>query len=166
VRPWAVRSSSHRTLLWTNVGVVAMSPGLRIVLDWYGMDLYANPFCRLDGLMAGALLAAVVRMERRQSDGICRAGADDVHRDGTVRIRHRISRCALDRVFVRCHRVDGVRIFVPFAALESWGGWNESLAAFCVGLMLCYVLAFLSWHLLERPFLSLRRFFAPPPSTY
>jgi peptidoglycan/LPS O-acetylase OafA/YrhL len=55
---------------------------------------------------------------------------------------------------------------IPFAALESWGGWNESLAAFGVGLMLCYVVAFLSWHLLERPFLRLRRFFAPPPRTH
>ena len=54
---------------------------------------------------------------------------------------------------------------IPFAALESWGGANESLPAFCVGLLACYVLAFLSWHLLERPFLSLRRFFAPPTRT-
>ena len=61
--PWVVRSSSHRTLLWTAIVVVAVSPGLRIALDWYGVNLYANPFCRLDGLMAGALLASVVRMD-------------------------------------------------------------------------------------------------------
>jgi peptidoglycan/LPS O-acetylase OafA/YrhL len=112
VWPWAVRSSSRRTLQWTMVVVVAVSPALRIVLEWYGVDLYANPFCRLDGLMAGALLASVVRMDGFKSVGICRAGADDAHRDGTARIRHRISRCALDRVFLRCHRVDGVRLFV------------------------------------------------------
>ena len=42
---------------------MAVSPALRIVLEWYGVNLYANPFCRLDGLMAGALLASVVRMD-------------------------------------------------------------------------------------------------------
>jgi peptidoglycan/LPS O-acetylase OafA/YrhL len=192
--PWVVRSSSHRTLLWTVIVVVAVSPGLRIALDWYGVNLYANPFCRLDGLMAGALLAAVVRM-----DGV-RATAFVAPARMTLVVtallafvteaadarwiafsfvaiasmafvylslfdRHPwLRRILCSRFLIYTGTISyGLYLLhkIPFAALESWGGWNGSLAAFCVGLMLCYVLAFLSWHLLERPFLSMRRFFAP-----
>ncbi len=196
VWPWAVRASSRRTLLWTMVVVVAMSPGLRLVLAWYGMDLYANPFCRLDGLMAGALLASVVRM-----DGF-RATAFVTPARMTLIVTALLALVAesadarwiafsfvaiASMAFVYLSLFDshpwlkrilrsqfliytgtisyGLYLLhkIPFAALESWEGSNESLAAFGVGLMLCYVVAFLSWHLLERPFLSLRRFFAPPP---
>jgi peptidoglycan/LPS O-acetylase OafA/YrhL len=194
VWPWAVRSSSPRTLLWTMVGVVAMSPGLRLVLAWYGMDLYANPFCRLDGLMAGALLAAVVRMDGVRSTAfvaparmtlIVTALLAFVTEAADARWiafsfvaiasmafvylslfdRHPwLRRILCSRFLIYTGTISyGLYLLhkIPFAALESWGGWNGSLAAFCVGLMLCYVLAFLSWHLLERPFLSMRRFFAP-----
>ena len=49
---------------------------------------------------------------------------------------------------------------IPFEVLESWttGQW---LIKFGVGLMLCYVAAYLSWNLLEKPFLALKRFFVP-----
>jgi len=43
--------------------VICLSPVLRYGLSRYGVDLYPNTFCRLDGLMAGALLAVVVRAD-------------------------------------------------------------------------------------------------------
>ena len=46
------------------VSVILVSPALRYYLALHGVDIYSNLFCRLDGLMAGALLAAVVRSER------------------------------------------------------------------------------------------------------
>jgi peptidoglycan/LPS O-acetylase OafA/YrhL len=49
---------------------------------------------------------------------------------------------------------------IPFAVLKSWTT-EQSLIKFGVGLMLCYVAAYLSWNLLEKPFLALKRFFVP-----
>src|SRR6266545_1705393 len=41
--------------------VICLSPVLRLFLSFRNVDLYTNSFCRLDGLMAGALLALLVR---------------------------------------------------------------------------------------------------------
>jgi peptidoglycan/LPS O-acetylase OafA/YrhL len=43
--------------------VICLSPALRYWLSLHDVDLYANTFCRLDGLMAGALLAVIVRSD-------------------------------------------------------------------------------------------------------
>jgi peptidoglycan/LPS O-acetylase OafA/YrhL len=51
---------------------------------------------------------------------------------------------------------------IPFAALESWRPELQGLVGFAVGLIGCYVAAYLSWNLLEKPFLALKRFFVPP----
>jgi peptidoglycan/LPS O-acetylase OafA/YrhL len=63
---------------------------------------------------------------------------------------------------------------IPFAMLESWTP-GRSLLGFGVGLIACYAVAYLSWNLLEKPFLALKRYFVPrkprlkpasmPPST-
>ena len=45
-------------LAWT---VLLLSPGLRLFFLTRHWIIYSNPFCRLDGLMAGALLAILVR---------------------------------------------------------------------------------------------------------
>jgi peptidoglycan/LPS O-acetylase OafA/YrhL len=41
--------------------VLLLSPGLRLFLLTRHWIIYSNPFCRLDGMMAGALLAVLVR---------------------------------------------------------------------------------------------------------
>ena len=43
--------------------VVLLSPLLRCFLSAQQVFIYSNPFCRLDGLMAGALLALLLRTE-------------------------------------------------------------------------------------------------------
>ena len=63
VWPWVVRYCSAAQLRRIAVGVICLSPALRLFLSSYGVDLYSNTFCRLDGLMAGALLALLVRSE-------------------------------------------------------------------------------------------------------
>jgi peptidoglycan/LPS O-acetylase OafA/YrhL len=61
VWPLVVRFCSNR-LLGVVAGVTVMgSPLLRLALNSGGVILYSNTFARLDGLMAGALLAIVVR---------------------------------------------------------------------------------------------------------
>ena len=41
--------------------MICLSPALRYYLSVHQVNIYSNTFCRLDGLMAGALLALAVR---------------------------------------------------------------------------------------------------------
>jgi peptidoglycan/LPS O-acetylase OafA/YrhL len=59
--PWIVRFASRLALVGIAVAVVVLSPLIRHFLSLAGVDLYTNVFCRLDGLMEGALLAALTR---------------------------------------------------------------------------------------------------------
>lgn len=59
--PLVVRVCGAVALRRLAVGILCLSPVLRIVLGSHGVLLYSNPLCRLDGLMAGALLALLVR---------------------------------------------------------------------------------------------------------
>ena len=63
VWPWIVRYSSLARLRRLAVFVVGLSPALRLYLSFHDVNLYTNVFCRLDGLMAGALLALFVRSD-------------------------------------------------------------------------------------------------------
>src|SRR5207237_3597608 len=63
VWPWVVRYSTSAQLRRTAIAVIGLSPLLRLVLSFYNVNLYSNPFCRLDGLMAGAFLALAVRLD-------------------------------------------------------------------------------------------------------
>jgi len=44
--------------------VICVSPWIRLYLSRHAVIIYSNSFCRLDGLMAGALLATAVRSKR------------------------------------------------------------------------------------------------------
>jgi peptidoglycan/LPS O-acetylase OafA/YrhL len=61
VWPLVVGFCSIPVLRWIALSVVCLSPVLRLFLSAMGVDLYANTFSRLDGLMAGALVALVIR---------------------------------------------------------------------------------------------------------
>ena len=43
------------------IAVICLSPALRFYLSLHQVNIYSNTFCRLDGLMAGALLAVIIR---------------------------------------------------------------------------------------------------------
>ena len=59
--PLVVRAFSPTQLRRLGISVICISPALRLLLGSYHVNLYSNTFSRLDGLMAGALLALVVR---------------------------------------------------------------------------------------------------------
>ena len=63
VWPWIVRYCSTTRLRRLAIVVICLSPVLRYGLSLYDVDLYVNTLCRLDGLMAGALLAVAVRAD-------------------------------------------------------------------------------------------------------
>jgi len=61
VWPLVVRFFSEFRLRQIALAVICVSPALRYYLFVHQVNIYSNTFCRLDGLMAGALLATVVR---------------------------------------------------------------------------------------------------------
>ena len=63
VWPLVVRFCSFAQLRRLAVAEICLSPALRYYLSLHHVDLYTNIFCRLDGLMAGALLALLIRSE-------------------------------------------------------------------------------------------------------
>lgn len=63
VWPLVVRFCSSTQLLRVAVAELCVSPALRYYLALHHVNLYTNVFCRLDGLMAGAILALMVRSD-------------------------------------------------------------------------------------------------------
>jgi len=63
VWPLLVRFCSFAQLRRLAIAEICISPALRYYLSLHHVDLYTNVFCRLDGLMAGALLALLVRSD-------------------------------------------------------------------------------------------------------
>jgi peptidoglycan/LPS O-acetylase OafA/YrhL len=61
VWPVVVRYLSTARLRIVCLAVIVASPFLRLYLSTEQVDLYTNVFCRLDGLMWGAFVAALVR---------------------------------------------------------------------------------------------------------
>lgn len=73
---WAmiVRLCSSSQLLRIAIAIICISPVLRFVLSQYRVILYSNLFCRLDGLMAGAMLAVLLRSENFEPANYLKAG--------------------------------------------------------------------------------------------
>jgi peptidoglycan/LPS O-acetylase OafA/YrhL len=64
--PLVIRYFSHAQLRRIAIWVMCLSPALRFYLSFHDVNLYTNVFCRLDGLMAGALLALTLRSDTFQ----------------------------------------------------------------------------------------------------
>jgi peptidoglycan/LPS O-acetylase OafA/YrhL len=58
---WVVWFCTEAQLRKIAIAVICFSPILRFYLSMHQVNIYSNTFCRLDGLMAGALLAVVIR---------------------------------------------------------------------------------------------------------
>jgi peptidoglycan/LPS O-acetylase OafA/YrhL len=67
VWPWVVRYCSEAQLRRIAISAICLSPALRFYLSFHDVNLYTNVFCRLDGLMAGALLAVALRSDTFRS---------------------------------------------------------------------------------------------------
>jgi peptidoglycan/LPS O-acetylase OafA/YrhL len=59
--PLVVRFCTEAQLRRIAIAVICLSPALRFYASLHNVNIYSNTFCRLDGLMAGALLAIVIR---------------------------------------------------------------------------------------------------------
>ena len=59
--PLVVRFCGERALRKVTVAIIGLDPIIRLFLLRRGFNVYPNTFCRLDGLMWGALLALLLR---------------------------------------------------------------------------------------------------------
>jgi peptidoglycan/LPS O-acetylase OafA/YrhL len=73
VWPVVVRYCSRAQIRRVAIAVVCLSPALRLYLSIHHVNIYSNIFCRLDGLMAGALLALIVRSEDFRPSNLVKA---------------------------------------------------------------------------------------------
>jgi peptidoglycan/LPS O-acetylase OafA/YrhL len=61
VWPLVVRLCSQTLLRKIAISVICICPALRLYLSFHQVNIYSDTFCRLDCLMAGALLATMIR---------------------------------------------------------------------------------------------------------
>jgi len=193
VWPLVVRFCSSKTLTRIAVAVICLDPALRFLLVHRGFNVYPNSFCRLDGLMWGALLALLFRSAtfRRETyvpiawfalliaSPLAIVTADRVLwavYSFTTLASASFVYLALTSKNIWLQRVLSSR-FLVYSGVISYGIYllekipsdavkslhlNANPAiVFAVTAAATYLLAALSWRLLEKPALRLKRFFEP-----
>jgi peptidoglycan/LPS O-acetylase OafA/YrhL len=192
--PWLIRCFPHNQVRHIAIGVICASPVVRFCLALHGLDIYSNPFCRLDGLMAGSLLAFAVRSPHFRPAQLVRFAWISFLISAPLAVTFD---GFLPRWFVHSIVVVAATSFVyltmfclvppfqaifknrfltytgsisyglyllhklPFDVLQhyAWFSGHQVLLA-SGGFLGSYVLATLSWNLLEKPFLRLKHFFS------
>jgi peptidoglycan/LPS O-acetylase OafA/YrhL len=178
------------------IAVICLSPPLRLFLSRWNVDLYSNTLTRLDGLMAGALLATVVRSSEFVPSRFVRKAwmlfliatplALLTDWRGNRWLVFSMSMAAsvalvylalysgkkwLQRLFTTRFIVYSGTISyglyllhkLPFNLAHEMGLDTYPILAFPILFAACYGVAALSWTLLEKPCLKLKRFFEPRP---
>jgi peptidoglycan/LPS O-acetylase OafA/YrhL len=190
--PLVVRFCTESQLRKIAILVICISPALRFYLSLHGVNIYSNTFCRLDGLMAGALLAIVIRSTSfSPSKFISRAWIvllvaaplalviETFHARWvgfSVIVAASISfvylalfstqrwlRAVLTNRFLVYTGTISYGIYVlekiPMDVAKTLHLERHPFLALPLTIAATYALATLSWRLLEKPFLALRRFF-------
>jgi peptidoglycan/LPS O-acetylase OafA/YrhL len=196
--PLAVRFCSGRQLRNIAIAVICFSPALRFYLSLHHVDIYSNPFCRWDGLMAGALLALLLRsvsvfpatflpqawitffvsaplaliFEAFRARWIvfsltAVASVSFVYLALCSRQRW-LQSLLTNRFLVYTGTISyGIYLLqkIPLDAVKTFHLENHQLLAMPATTAATYAMASLSWNLLEKPFLKLKRFFEVKPVT-
>jgi peptidoglycan/LPS O-acetylase OafA/YrhL len=196
VWPWIIRYCSLAQVRRIAIAVICLSPVLRFYLTLHGVNIYSNLFCRLDGLMAGALLAITVRKEdfvpsrfiRSAWIAFCIAapfafatealnarwiGFSFTAVAATAFIylaiysaQKWLQAVMTNRFLVYTGTISyGLYLLhkIPFDAAQALHLNQHSLLVLPIAIMAAYVLAALSWNLLEKPFLRRKQFFESKP---
>jgi peptidoglycan/LPS O-acetylase OafA/YrhL len=194
VWPLIVRYWSARAIRRGAIAAICVSPVLRLYLGALGVNLYTSVFCRLDGLMAGALLAVTVRTDGFEPAVFVRRAwvalavslplafaFEAAHARWIVFSLSAAASAAF--VFVALFsRQAGLRMlmtnrFLVYTGTISYGLYLLHKIPFdiaktlrldahpVVGLATLvaagYAMAAVSWNLLEKPYLRLKRYFVP-----
>jgi peptidoglycan/LPS O-acetylase OafA/YrhL len=196
VWPLVVRFCNEIQLRNLAIGVICLSPVLRYYLSLHRVNIYSNTLCRLDGLMAGALLALAIRSESFLSSRFIKRAWIALFvasplalilesRNATLNVRwivlsltavasasfiylalfskQKWLRAILTNHFLVYTGVISYGMYllqkIPLDIVKSSHLGEYPLAAFLVATVATYALATLSWNVLEKPFLALKRFF-------
>ena len=199
VWPLVVRFCSITQVRQLAIAEICLSPMLRYYLWLHHVDLYTNIFCRLDGLMAGALLALLVRSDNFVPSKLLQRAwillliaaplaflTEAYHARWIVFSFTALASAAFVYVAMFSERKWLQRIMtnqflvytgtisyglyllhkIPFGMVQVLHLDRRPYLPLPIILVASYALAALSWNLLEKPFLSLKRFFdSKPPST-
>jgi peptidoglycan/LPS O-acetylase OafA/YrhL len=196
VWPFVVRFCSFAQLRRLAIAEISISPVLRYYLSLHHVDLYTNLFCRLDGLMAGALLALLIRSENFVPSKLLRRAwillliaaplaflTEALHARwivfsftalasvGFVYVamfseRKWLKTVTTNRFLVYTGTISyGLYLLhkIPIGIVQALHIDRYPYLPLPIILILSYALAALSWSLLEKPFLSLKRFFDSKP---
>jgi peptidoglycan/LPS O-acetylase OafA/YrhL len=191
---WApvVRFCTAKTLWTLAIVEICLSPGLRYFLATRHVDLYTNVFCRLDGLMAGAILAVLVRRKGFAparwltrawillvASGALAVGIEALHARWIVFTftalasagfifvamyspQRRLQAVMANR-FLRYSGIVSYGLYllhkIPFGAVQMLGLDRRAWVPAPFILLTSYALAMVSWNVLEKPFLRLKRYF-------
>jgi peptidoglycan/LPS O-acetylase OafA/YrhL len=196
VWPWVVRYVSPAHLGRIAVSVICVSPALRLWFSFHDVDLYTNVFCRLDGLMAGAFLAIIVRADKFSPAKLVKPAwisliialplafvTEALHKRWIVfsltalasacfvylsmfSAQKSLQRALTNRFLVYTGTISyGLYLLhkVPFDVARTVHWDRYPLLMVALLLVACYATAALSWNLLEKPFLKLKRFYETKP---
>jgi peptidoglycan/LPS O-acetylase OafA/YrhL len=190
--PLVVRYFSYVQVCALSLLVIFLSPLLRIYLLSHHVYLYTNVFCRLDGLMAGALLAVFVRSKNFLPSRftkptwitLCAAAplallTDVLHAQWIAFSLTAVAAASVVylSLFSRQHWLQaalrnwflvytgtisyGLYLLhkIPFDVAQSFHLERYPLLVLTISLASAFAMAALSWTLLEKPFLRLKRSF-------
>lgn len=199
VWPLLVRFCSITQLRQLAIAEICLSPMLRYYLGLHHVDLYTNIFCRLDGLMAGALLALLIRSDNFVPSQLLQRAwillliaaplaflTEAFHARWIVFSFTALASAAFvylamfsERKWLQKIMTNQFLVYtgtisyglyllhkIPFGMVQVLHLDRRPYLPLPIILVASYALAALSWNLLEKPFLSLKRFFdSKPPST-
>jgi len=183
-------------LAWT---VLLATPGLRLYFLTHHWIIYSNPLCRLDGMMAGALLAMQVRKAGFAPGRLLQPAWVVFLVAGSLAIMTAAYE-VMWLAFSMAALASAALVYLALFAANTWFRalltnrflmytgtisyglyllhkipddafkrlhWKDAhpVAAFWASVLVSYVLAILSWKLLEKPFLNLKRFFETKANT-
>jgi peptidoglycan/LPS O-acetylase OafA/YrhL len=195
VWPLVVRFCTESQLRKVAIAVICLSPALRFYLLGHQVVIYSNTFCRLDGLMAGALLAMVTRsisfspakfLTRAWSAFLVSAPLALIvetafHAKWIVfsltalasvsfvylalfSTQKWLQSVLTTRFLVYTGTISyGIYLLekIPLDAVKAFHLDKHPLLALPLTAATTYAMAAVSWNLLEKPFLKLKRFFEP-----
>jgi peptidoglycan/LPS O-acetylase OafA/YrhL len=194
--PLVVRLCSSTVLRRVAVAEICISPAMRYFLSLHHVYLYTNVFCRLDGLMAGALLALLVRSKNFIPSKFLKhawillviatpmafvaeafdarwivfsftalASASFIY-VSLFSGRKWLQIVMTNRFLVYTGTISyGLYLLhkIPFGIVQTLHLDRHPFLPLPIILVTSYAIAAISWNLLEKPFLNLKRFFESQP---